>query len=432
MDMNTVKLQRDVPIIGRYDVIVVGGGPAGICAATASARCGASTALVERYGIIGGNLTIGHVGPIMGGVSNGTLKDEVREVLKVKGIHKHHDIEEAKINLTAWINSTKTDLFLQAHVVDVIKEESVIKGIVMGGQNGLSALMGQIIVDATGDGTVSYLAGADYKVGRDSDGLVQPTTLMFTLAGIDESKAITCGHEEDDSAVPGGSYLEICKKANREGELPQNVNIVRLYRTLHDGERMVNATQANGIDGTKYSDIAKAEVDLRNQIQVVHAFLKKYVPGFEESYIRDSADTIGVRETRRIIGEYILQDEDLTAGRKFEDVMVHNASFVIDIHNPAGAGQAETTGCPHKVQPYDIPYRCFVPLKIENLLMAGRCISGTHRALASYRVMNICLAMGQAVGVAAAFSARSKAYPRLLDYHTVQKYLVSQGANLYD
>jgi glycine/D-amino acid oxidase-like deaminating enzyme len=422
---------REIPVTGEYDVIVAGSGPAGMCAAVSAARRGAKTALIERYGQVGGNLTTGHVGPSMGAVSAGTMREEVRAVLNIQGTDHQHDVEEAKAALTAWICGEAIDLYLQSPVADVIREGNAVRGVVAAGKSGLFALRGKVIVDATGDGSAACFAGAEYAVGRAGDGLCQPATLMFTVAGISPEQTLLCRHEEEDTRLPAGSYLVLCEKAREAGELPPNVSIVRLYQTVRKCERMVNATQANGIDGVNVFDITRAEADLRAQTRQVHEFLKKYVPGFEESYIKDSADTTGIRETRRVTGEYVLRGEDLLCGRKFPDVMVHNAEFAIDIHNPDGAGQAETDGRPHTVQPYDIPYRCFVPLKIENLLTAGRCISGSHRAHASYRVMDICMAAGQAVGVAAALCAEQNRSPRALDFRLAQKCLTDLGVNLF-
>ena len=171
-------------------------------------------------------------------------------------------------------------------------------------------------------------------------------------------------------------------------------------------------------------------MELRRQIDQITDFLRKYVPGYENCRIRSTASTLGVRESRRIIGEYILNEDDLRVGRRFKDVVVHNANFVIDIHNPTGGGQAY--GLAEVVKPYDIPYRCLIPKKIDNLILNGRCISGTHHAHASYRVMTICMALGEAAGIAAALSVQNDVCPRNLDVKEIQKVLLERGAVLFD
>ncbi|MCK9478522.1 MAG: FAD-dependent oxidoreductase [Firmicutes bacterium] len=397
-----------------------------------AARQGSKVALVERFGIIGGNLTSGHVGPLLGLVGNGTMRDEITKVLEVEQYSTHFDVEKAKINLTNWISHPNIELFLNSPIVDVVMSGNEINGVVIGTQNGMEAIKGKIVIDSTGDGAVSFLAGADVEMGRREDGLVQPVTIMFTVSGIDKEQRIVCTHEEDDTVIPKGNYLDLCRKASETGKLPPTVNIVRLYKTQHADERMVNATQLNHIDGLKHSDLAKSQLELRNQMLQVVEFLRETVPGFENCKIKDSSDIIGVRETRRVVGEYMISSSDLLAGRTFEDVMVHKADFCIDIHNPDGAGQAETEGCPPEVEPYDIPYGCFVPKKIDNLYTAGRCISGSHRAHASYRVMNICMAMGEAIGIAASVCVKDGAKPRALDYKKVQKIMTDSGVELFD
>ena len=421
------EIKRYLEYENSYDVVVCGGGPAGMCAAMAAARQGADVALIERAGSIGGNIVTGHVGPFLGKTSEGTMADEVRKLLGVKGEEASPDVEEAKIELIKWIDRPDIHVFLNTPVTDVIMDNDAVEGIVIGTQSGIKAIKGKVFIDATGDGAVAYMAGAPFEMGRGGDGLVQPATIMFTLSGINPEQSIECRHEEHDTMLEKGNYLELCKEACRRGELPQSVNIVRLYPTKHADERMVNATQLNKINGLLPEDIFKAQAGLRRQIPQVIDFLKENVPGFENCRLRDSSDIVGIRETRRVLGEYILCDSDLTSGRRFEDVVVHDADFCIDIHNPDGAGQAESEGCPEQVVPYDIPYRCFVPKKVERLFTAGRCISGTHRAHASYRVMNICMAMGEAVGIAAALCAATGQSPRMLDYKIVQSRLEEKG-----
>jgi hypothetical protein len=296
---------------------------------------------------------------------------------------------------------------------------------------GLCAFPGSVVIDATGDGFVSYLAGAPFEVGRPGDGRVQPTTLEFTVTGLDESRAISCFGETDDVTLPDGrGYVRLCQEASARGELPAHVAIVRLHKTFHRGERNVNATQANGFDTLSLEGVAAAETELRGQVEMVVRFLRRNVPGYETCRIRSSASTLGVRETRRIMGDYVLADRDVETGARFPDVVVHNAWFLIDIHNPTGGGQAE--GQAAQARKYDIPYRCLLPRGLDNLITAGRCISGTHRAHASYRVMGICLAIGQAAGTAAALSAAAGVAPRDLSASRVQEALARSGAVLFD
>jgi ribulose 1,5-bisphosphate synthetase/thiazole synthase len=430
--MEYVKVNKNPPVIGNYDVVVAGAGPSGICAAVAASRCGSSVAIVERYGIVGGNLTIGNVGPIMGKISGGTMGEEVAGLLQAEINQQAPDIERAKIVLTDWLKDEGVELYLQSPVVEVVEDEESVKGVVVGTHNGLSAILGKIIVDATGDGTVSHLAGAASMKGRDSDRLMQPVSIMFTLGGVNEEIAIISRGETKDvnkSMVPAGSFVDVCKDANTKGILPKNVDIVRLYYTTRPGERLVNAAQANNIDGTAVGDLGKAELDLRNQLDPIVQFLKDSVPGYENCYIQTSSNSLGVRESRRITGTYILNDEDIQKGAKFDDVIVHDVNFLVDIHNPDGSGQAE--GKAATVRSYDIPYRCIIPEIIDNLIITGRCISGSHRAHASYRVMNISMAIGQASGIAAALSAKREILPRNLEHEHVQKELARSGIALF-
>ena len=259
---------------------------------------------------------------------------------------------------------------------------------------------------------------------------MQPTTLMFTLSDVDTDRAVFCFGEECETPVDGMRFDEYCVKAHAEGKLPENVSVVRLYPHINKGEVLCNTTQANYIDGTDRKDLIKAELVLREQVVQVVDFLRKYIPGYENCRLKDSADVLGVRETRRILGEYVLSDEDVLSGARFPDVVVHNASFSVDIHNPSGGGQAE--GRARKTKPYDIPLRCLIPRTIDQLIVTGRCISGTHRAHASYRVMKIAIPLGQAAGIAAALSAGKGIPPRELPADAVQKVLLESGAVLYD
>lgn len=420
----------------KYDIIVAGAGPAGICAAVSAARQGARVALIERYGVVGGNLTAGYVGPILGSVGPGTMRDEVCGLLGVRDNDwigeqgNAHNFEEAKFTLADLVaKESNIDVFLQTAVFDVIKEDNVVKGLVCASNEGPLRFEAPVTIDCTGDGIVSFMAGAEAGKGRE-DGLMQPVTLEFTIDGVDEERGLICIGDVDNVELNGQRFLDWCKDRAAEGKIPEKLAAVRLHPCVEKGRRQVNTTQVNRVDITRIEQIFPADYELRQQINLLRDFLRENLPGYENIKVIGSGTTTGVRESRRIMGDYVIDADELSAGKRFPDVIVHDALFIVDIHNPDGAGQAEDKI--QYCQPYDLPYRCFLPKGLEGLMVAGRCISGTHRAHASYRVMSICMAMGEAVGIAAALSVQNGCTPRQLDVTLLQKTMTDKGIVLFD
>ena len=416
-----------------YDIVIAGAGPAGIGAALEAARSGLKTALIERYGCVGGNLTQGYVGPLLGKVCAGTVAEEIEAAICAKR-GAVPDFEKAKIALTDMLERAGVDVFLQTAVIGAEKVGDKIERIHTAGKFGNISFAAETFVDATGDGDLAVQCGCHYEMGREGDGLVQPVTLMFIIEGVDPDQPLLCRHEEDYTDLGDGrEYLDLCHTACRTGELPENVNIVRLYATGRNTERMVNATQENRIDPLNPADVFKAEVSLRRQIGKIVDFLKNNISGFSDIRIKGSASTLGVRESRRIVGRYQLTEEDLMAGRAFPDTVVHRANFCLDIHNPSGAGQSVHAEKRPVTPPlYDIPFSAMCPIGCNNLITAGRCISGTHVAHSSYRVMRICMAMGQAAGAAAAVMIKTKTATDTVDVALIRRHLIDRGVKLED
>lgn len=421
---------KEIKNIADYDVVVVGAGASGLCAAISAAELGASVALIERSGTVGGGLTAGHVGPTMGRYGENTVAERINRLIGCD-THLAQDFELAKIRLSALVRESGIPVYLNTALADAILEDGRISSIIVATQSGLASISGRVFVDATGDGVLAYLAGEEFEMGRE-DGLTQPASVMFTVEGVDPDQTLICRHEEMDTPLARGSYLELCRAARDRGELPESVSIVRLYPTGRAGERMVNATQQNGVNGLDPLEYSRAQFALREQMETVVKFLRSNVEGFENIRIKDSSDGVGIRETRRIKGRYTITAEDLLASRRFPDVVVHDASFPIDIHNPAGAGQAESDGCPVQVTGYDLPYGAMLPALTKNLILSGRCISGTHRAHASYRVMNIAMNIGEAVGVGAALTAALGCDAPDLDVKKIQEVLAARGIRLFE
>lgn len=392
---------------GRFDVAVCGGGPAGVAAAVMAARQGAKTLLVERYGRLGGMAVHALVGPLMGRAKS-PLVDEVLK--RIGG--RQPDPDRLDLEYADMLDAAGAELLLHAWVAGAVVERKCLHGIRLLTKQGFLNVAARVVIDATGDGDVAALAGAAFEKGRQSDGLLQPGSIMYRVGNVDPDTAITCGSEEEALEVrtPEGIWHDVVAAAQKAGELPPEVGVVRLYRCHRPDERIVNATQVNRVDGTRVADLTRAEIEGRRQAYQVLDFLRKHAPGYRDTRIAAMPAVFGIRETRRILGIDYLRREDVVHGRRRTDAVVREAEFVIDIHNPTGPGQAETFAA--RVKPYDIPYGCLVPRQLDGLLTAGRCISGSHEAHASYRVQCIAMATGAAAGAAAALAVKRSAQVR--------------------
>jgi glycine/D-amino acid oxidase-like deaminating enzyme len=424
---------RQIPVKAKVDVLVVGGGPAGFSAAVCAARQGAKTMLIEQTGDVGGVATSGLMSHWTGNTRGGFYEEilELSQDCSYISFSQAHgstrqiiNPERLKTVLLEILEEAGVILQLYTFACEAVLDGNRIVGVITESKSGREAIRANVVIDASGDGDIAAKAGVPYRKGRESDGKMQPMTLMFKVAGVDNKRAPFPGGFEDSTDVPKGNLQTLGKQ-----HLPHPAGHVLLYRTTLPGVVTCNMTNSIGVDGTKTEDLTKAHIECRKQMDEIVEFLREFVPGFETCYVISSASTIGVRETRHFEGEYTLTEHDILNARLFDDWAVTKAHFNFDVHNLTGAGLDETGVQKHFSQPmgYTIPYRCFVPKKVDNLLLAGRSISGTHRAHSNYRVMPICANIGQAVGTAAAMSVKKSVTPRELDVKELQFALLKQG-----
>ncbi|MDN3243938.1 hypothetical protein J2S54_000741 [Streptomyces sp. DSM 42143] len=450
---------------GRCDVLVVGGGPAGFAAAVGAADTGADVVLVERYGFLGGNATAALVMPLMsfhnehkqaafteaGDTSrllptdHGEGEPVVAGVLwqlldrlmgrggclppsPKTGYTVPFDPELFKFSLLEMMDEAGVRMLFHSFASGALPlDDGSGWRVVFETKSGPVVIDAGVVVDGTGDGDVATACGAPYEIGRPEDGLVQPMTLMFRVADFSRPDFADYVRENPDQWRGVHGLWDLIEEARAAGELRLPREDILFFATPHPREVAVNSTRVNRVLGTSVWDLTRAEYAARRQLAQIDRFLRTRVPGFEESYVVQSGTHIGVRESRRVLGDYQLTGHDILAARTFPDVIAHGA-YPVDIHNPRGSGTVL------KRVPrgsfYDIPLRCLVPRGTERLLVAGRCISGTHVAHSSYRVMPIAMATGHAAGVCAALTVRHGRGPRGLPYRMVQHELLRQGARL--
>jgi hypothetical protein len=300
-------------------------------------------------------------------------------------------------------------------------------GVVLESKSGPLVVDPGAIVDATGDGDIAVAAGADYAIGRKGDGLVQPMTLMFRMVQFDPERFGEYVREHPDQWRGVHGLYELVAEATRAGRLDLPREDILFFGTPHEREIAVNSSRITGVLGVDAWDLTCAEAIGRHQVDQIARFLHDYVPGFERAYMVQSGVSAGVRETRRVLGEYVLTADDILTARKFDDVIARG-TYPIDIHDPTGRGTVLRTVPPGEA--YDIPLRCLLPRQVEGILTAGRCISGTHEAHSSYRVTPTAMATGQAAGVCAALAVARRRPPRAVPAADVQAELLRQGADL--
>ena len=425
--MKIVEERRETPVWEQVDVLVVGSGPAGVSAAICAAREGVSVMLLEQSGNVGGIATEGLMSHWTGNTEGGFYDEILERSADAAQMRKVIDPERLKTILLEMLEEAGVKLLLYTFACAPVMEGNKIKGVIAENKTGRGAVLGKIVVDASGDGDIAARAGVPYYIGRETDGKMQPATIMFKVAGVDVERGVFPGGFEEHLAIPAGDIQKL-----GEEHLPSPAGHVLLYRSTLPGIVTCNMTNCTDIDGTKAEDLTRATVVCRKQMESIVHFLREYVPGFENCYLISSASLIGIRETRQFKGEAVITREDILEARVFDDWVVTKAHFNFDVHNMTGNGLDET-GVQKNFQQkkgYTIPYGCFVPLEVDNLYLAGRNISGTHMAHSNYRVMPICANMGQAVGVAAAICVKEGTVPRELSAATVQRRLIESGVQV--
>jgi hypothetical protein len=325
------------------------------------------------------------------------------------------------------LDEANVRFLFHAFASDCIQEHGKVKGVVFETKSGPVVIKARVVIDCTGDGDIAARAGAPYEVGREGDKLLLPMTLMFRMVEFEKEafKNYVTAHPAEWRGVHG--LWDLIKKATTDGELQLSREDILFFATPHDKELSVNSTRVTRVLGTDVWDLSYAEWESRRQMRQIAAFFRRYVPGFENAYVVQSGTQVGVRETRRFTADYQLTADDILQARKFDDVIARS-TYPVDIHNPEGSGTVLKRLPPG--ESYDIPLRCLLPQKVEGLVIAGRCISGTHEAESSYRVMPVSMATGQAAGVCAALSVRQGKFPREIPVTEVQDELLKQGADL--
>lgn len=456
---NTKTVQepaRTIPVRASVDILVVGGGTAGIMAAQAASGKGHKVMLIENRSFLGGNLTIGlpilsFLGRKGNQIIKGLPQKFVDRLAEQNGTSGHRacplhvsltmiDPELSKSLALKIMQENNVEVLMYALCVDVIKEGNDVKGVIIESKVGREAILAKTIIDCTGDGDVAVHAGATYEVGND-DGKTQPPTLMFCMKGVDVKKLReTVGNnpeEYDIDYIPNEFFLEdknftmvgmrkLMDKARADG-LNLSVSRTVIMTGIAKDEMWINMSRVNGVDSTDPVSSTYGEFKANEQNVEVVRYLKEYVPGFENAWMEKVAPFLGIRESRRIVGEYMFTEQDILDCRRFDDAVLV-ASYPVDLHHPVG-GDCTLYWCEDC---YDIPYRCFVPKGVGNLLVAGRCASMTHEAMASTRVMSTCMAMGEAVGRAARIAIEDGVPVAKVDVKKVQKELRETGAYLRD
>ena len=392
-----------------YDVVVAGGGPAGIGAAYMAAKRGAKVLLMEKSGRLGGMAVQAMVSPF----SKYTESPTVGRIMEAMRVGRTVDFAGTDVRAYELLRSVGAEVLLHATVTGPTMDGLRVTGVEAFCAEGRRTISSRVVIDATGDGVVAAAAGVPFEMGRRGDGLVQPMSVMFTVGGIERGRRVWCGSETEARQWKIGSrtWEEIVRDEIAAGNLPPEVGVIRLYDGPHEDENVVNATQVNRLFGVRSADLTRAEIACRKQAFQVVEVLKRHVPGYRSAYVSGMPAVVGVRETRRFEGVERIETEDCIEGRKRTNAIARACSFVVDIHNPSGAGQADqqesfATGEARQVKPYDIPYGAIVPKKVEGLLFCGRCLSASHEALASCRVMGCAMATGIGAGAAAAESVK--------------------------
>jgi hypothetical protein len=437
---------RSVPVMAETDVLVVGSGPGGLSAALAASRAGVETMLVERYGCFGGVITQAMVGTIAWYRTNEKTVDaggigvefeqrakEMEASLPIF-LYQVLDTEKFKYIADQMVQEAGIVPLFHCHVVNVIMEGSTIRGVVTESKSGRQAILAKRVIDATGDADVAYHAGVPYRMDPKSE--LEGATVNFGCSGVDLQKFLDYTLKRPSSIADWGNrsgekeraefstYLvEPFEKAREAGEIPEDVRLESYWGSFTDAGEIpnLNAIHMSNIDPTDVWDLTQAEIEGRQRVMWAVDALRKYTPGFEKARLRTIGASLGARESRKIIGAYDITERDVLNEARFEDSIGIFPEFL----DGNGIAIMPSTG-----RYFHVPYRITLPQKVENLLVAGRCVAGDKVSHAATRQMMCCTVTGQGAGVAAAVSLKDGVSCREVDVSSVQKVLKKQGVRI--
>jgi hypothetical protein len=419
-------------LFGSYDVVVTGAGSSGIVAAVRAAREGARTLLLEGTGFLGGLITGGRLTKPTGLINSAIFHEMLDRCVGYKGADGRvresywgkytgtFDAEVMQRVIIEMVEEAGVEVLLRANVVDTVMKDNAMSGLIIRTKSGESLVLGKAFIDASGDGDVAALAGAEFMLGREADGLTQPITSYFRVLNVNVPALIAdcnanradmwevvypkeAGDRNEDyvMAVLLTGFQQRIKDRVAEGFdwiIPKDH--ITMKTGLIPGEISVNVTrfQGNGLDDR---DLSRAEIEIRKQAYCAFDFLQRFVKGFESAIFLEVAPKLGIRETRRITGQYVLTEAEVRGNQRFDDA-IGLCNSPVDVHEPGGnRGIMEHVGVG-----YGIPYRCMIPQKLDNLIMAGRCISVDEIAFGSTRNVPACTMTGEAAAIAAALAAK--------------------------
>ncbi len=437
------------------EVLVLGGGPAGLCAAIASARAGAKTMLVEKASFCGGMATAGLVAPFM------TCYDSGGKTMLIKGLfeeiinrlcerggaihpskvptassftsyitagHIHvtpFKAEELKLLADRMLSEAGVKVLYHTSFVDSVVDGDKIDKVIVAKKQGLSAIKAKVIIDCTGDADCAFASGVPCTMGN-GKGRIQPATMFFRIGNVD-SKKIDEDIEKNWQNFyrkDGVNYRSLhwwVSKARENGDWKLNRVSIGLFRGVDEDEWSINTSRIMGVDGTQSESLTNGEMVGREQVDEIFAFLKKYVPGCENAKLLQSGSTLGIRETRHIHGLKTLNIDDVLECKVPDDSIMICANSV-DVHGRFGPTSNEYITIPEGKY-YGIPYGTLVPINLSNLLVAGRCVSAESEAAGAIRVMPPCMGMGEAAGVAAAMACLENVDVREIDVQKLRNKL---------